>query len=196
LEGLSPVPDIPAEIRQHWREQGAALSATELHDALSARDAQMAGRLKPTDTQRIVRALEVIEASGTSLADWQETKGAPLIDSGNALKIVVAPERDQLYANIDTRFEAMLRAGAMEEVRAFAACMPDPDLPLMRAHGVRELMAHLEGALTLEEAAEKAKTESRRYAKRQMTWARRFMDEWTWLPNSAAAVAELGATVS
>ena len=105
------------------------------------------------------------------------------------LRIVIAPEREPLYAAIDARFDRMIEQGAIEEVRALLALGLDPALPAMRAHGVRELAAYLAGDSSLEAAVEKAKTESRRYAKRQMTWARRFMQDWEWFPNAAAALS-------
>ena len=185
LQGLSPVPDIPDEIRRRWRDSAA--SASELHAALSAQDPVMAERLGPTDTQRLVRALEVIEATGVSLAEWQETAGAPVLEDKGLLKLAVAPERDVIYTAIDARFDTMLREGALAEVEALTSLRLDPGLPVMRACGVPELASHLAGAMTLDEAAEKAKTASRRYAKRQMTWVRRFMADWTWVPNAEAA---------
>jgi len=192
LEGLSPVPDIPSETRMFWREQSESLGAEGLYRALQSRDPVMAARLRPSDTQRVVRALEVIEATGVSLADWQETAGAPVLRSEAVSKLVVAPEREPLYAAIDARFDRMVEEGAVEEVRALVALHLDPGLPAMRAHGVRELAALLAGTVTLEEAVTKAKTESRRYAKRQMTWLKRFMADWEWVPDAAAAVAVYG----
>lgn len=187
LEGLAPVPDIPQETRDLWRERAATLAAGELHRELAARDAVMAARLPPSDPQRIVRALEVIDATGVSLADWQGTSGSPILKEDAVLKLVVAPERDAIYAAIDARFDRMIEQGALEEVEALASLRLDEGLPLMRALGVRELAAHLAGALSLKEAATKAKTESRRYAKRQMTWLKRFMADWEWVPNGDAA---------
>lgn len=192
LQGLSPVPDIPEEVRRRWRDCAGGVSATDLHAALAARDPVMAVRLKPTDTQRLVRALEVVEATGVSLAEWQETAGAPVLRDKDLLKLVVAPEREAIYAAIDARFESMLQQGALAEVGALMELRLDPGLPVMRACGVPELAGHLAGTMTLDEASEKAKTTSRRYAKRQMTWARRFMAGWTWVP-SAEAAASLGS---
>ena len=194
-EGLAPVPDIPADIRDYWRTQSQALGPESLHRALAERDPVMAARLRPSDPQRLVRALEVIDATGLSLAEWQEGSAASaVLAPGEALKLLIAPERDAVYAAIDARFEAMLAANAVEEVRRLAALhldkgLLDKGLPAMRAHGVRELTAYLAGAITLEEAAAKAKTETRRYAKRQMTWARRFMVDWEWVPDGSAAIA-------
>lgn len=189
LEGLSPVPEIPEAVRERWRTRASQSDARDLHEALSRRDEIMAARLPPTDPQRIVRALEVIDATGVSLADWQETAGAPILRDGTTLKLVVAPERETIYAAIDARFDAMLRQGALREAEALAALDLAPELPLMRALGVRELIAYLSGTMSLEAATAKAKTESRRYAKRQMTWARRFMSDWTWFPDGQAAAS-------
>jgi tRNA dimethylallyltransferase len=149
----------------------------------------MAARLRPSDPQRLLRALEVIEATSVSLAEWQGADAAAMLHPEGLRRIVIAPEREALYAAIDARFDRMIEHGAIEEVRALLALGLDPALPAMRAHGVRELAAYLAGDSSLEAAVEKAKTESRRYAKRQMTWLRRFMQDWQWFPNAAAAVA-------
>lgn len=188
LEGLSPVPEILPETRELWRERSESLSAEGLFAELMARDPVMAGRLMPSDKQRVVRAIEVIEATGVSLAEWQGTAGTPTLQSDAVLKLVVAPEREAVYAAIEARFDRMLDEGAIDEVRALVDLRLDPSLPAMRALGVRELTAYLTGAMTLDEATTKAKTESRRYAKRQMSWTRRFMAEWDWFPDGNAAV--------
>jgi tRNA dimethylallyltransferase len=189
LEGLSPVPDIPGETREAWRKRAGELTTTALYRELETRDPVMAARLPSTDPQRIVRALEVIDATGVSLADWQGTAGSPILKSDAVRKLVVAPERDTIYAAIDARFDRMLGEGALEEVGALLSQELDPGLPVMRALGVRELGLHLAGELSLEEAVVKAKTESRRYAKRQMTWAKRFMTDWEWFPDAGTAAA-------
>lgn len=193
LEGLSPVPDIPREMREFWRERSDSLGAEGLHRELMAHDPVMAGRLMPSDKQRVVRALEVIEATGVSLAEWQGSSGTPTLPSEGVSKLVVAPEREPIYGAIDARFDRMVEEGAIDEVRALIALRLDPGLPAMRALGVRELAAHLAGTMTLEEAAAKAKTESRRYAKRQMTWLKRFMADWDWFPDGNAAVEATSA---
>jgi tRNA dimethylallyltransferase len=195
-EGLAPVPEIPAELRAYWREQAAKLSREALHQELAARDPAMAARLKPADPQRIVRALEVIDATGVSLAEWQGGSAAPLLGAGEVLPLVIAPEREPLYAAIDARFDRMIENGAIEEVRELLDFGLDPGLPAMRAHGVRELTAYLSGAVSREDAVTKAKTESRRYAKRQMTWARRFMSDWQWFPDAASAIDSATATLT
>ena len=193
-EGLAPVPDIPAEVRSYWREQADELGRDALHEALAVRDPAMTARLGSADPQRIVRALEVIDATGISLAEWQGGRAAPLVALGNTLRMVIAPERESLFAAIDARFDRMIEDRAMEEVGGLLNLKLDPGLPAMRAHGVRELAVYLSGAIGLDEAVAKAKTESRRYAKRQMTWARRFMADWDWFPDADAATAAASAT--
>jgi tRNA dimethylallyltransferase len=195
-EGLAPVPDIPEELRRFWREEADHLGSHGLYQALAARDPALAARLRPSDPQRVLRALEVIDATGVSLGEWQGTNAAPLLTSADALKLVIAPERAPLYAAIDARFDKMLISGALDEVRALVAQGLDDGLPAMRARGVRELGAYLRGEASLEQAAIKAKTESRRYAKRQMTWARRYMTDWEWFPGPAAAIAAAGAMLA
>jgi tRNA dimethylallyltransferase len=192
-EGLAPVPEIPAEIRSYWRERSDELGRDALLAELVARDPASAARLGAADPQRIVRALEVIDATGVSLSEWQGGNAAPLLGAEDALRLVVAPEREPLYAAIDARFDRMIEHGVLDETRALLALKLDPGLPAMRAHGVRELAAYLSGALSREEAVAKAKTESRRYAKRQMTWLRRFMADWDWVPDAnTAAHAAIG----
>ena len=178
LEGLSPVPDIPEDIRGQWRAEAAAKDSAELHAVLRERDPAMAARLAPSDPQRIVRALEVLEATGRSLLDWQQVQGEALLGEGEAELLFVSPPRETLYARCDTRLDQMIEAGALEEVRQLAALELDPGLPVMRALGVRPLLAHVQGMLALDAAIAAAKTETRRYAKRQLTWARRNMIAW------------------
>ena len=187
-EGLAPVPDIPLEIRKYWRDVAARIGAEDLHRELAVRDPAMAARLNPTDTQRLVRALEVIDATSVSLAEWQGASAAPVLAPDSVLRLVIAPEREALYAAIDARFDAMIESGAIEEVRTLLALGLDPGLPAMRAHGVREVADYLSGLSGRAEAIAKAKTETRRYAKRQMTWLRRFMGDWDWVPDAGAGV--------
>jgi tRNA dimethylallyltransferase len=187
LEGLAPVPDIPPEIRAYWRDRSGERDAAALHSELVARDPAMAVKLRPTDPQRVVRALEVIDATGVSLAEWQGASSPPVLAAADVAKLVIAPEREVVYTKIDARFDRMIEQGALEEVRNLMVLGLDPGLPAMRAHGVRELAAYQAGASALEDAVAKAKTETRRYAKRQMTWLRRFMTDWQWFPDADAA---------
>jgi len=145
IEGLAPVPDVPPEIRTAWRERAEKLGAEGLYRELSARDPAMAARLRPTDPQRLLRALEVIDGTGISLLEWQGGNTAPVLASDSVLKLVIAPEREAVYAAIHARFAAMIEEGALEEVRALLALGLDPSLPAMRAQGVRELASHLSG---------------------------------------------------
>lgn len=178
LEGLSPIPPIPDDVRAHWRAEGLRVGAEALHGVLAARDPVMAERLVPTDRQRIVRALEVLEATGQSLARWQEIPGTPVIDGEGCLRLVLEMDRTRLYERCDQRFDAMIAEGALGEVEALAMRRLDPNLPLMRAVGLPPLLAHVGGEVSLEDALSGGKTETRNYAKRQLTWLRRNMIAW------------------
>lgn len=190
LEGLSPVPDVPAALRAHWRAEAARLGAAALHRLLAERDPGMAARVRPSDPQRLVRALEVLDATGRSLLDWQRQPGRPLLAPEETVRVVIAPPREDLHARIDARFDSMLAAGALGEAAAIRALRLDPALPAMRALGLRPLLAHLEGEFGLAAAAARAKTETRRYAKRQMTWLRGNMitSGWQWKQDSERLV--------
>jgi tRNA dimethylallyltransferase len=178
LDGLSPVPEIPAEIREFWRNEAAAKGSAALHETLAARDPGMAARLRPSDPQRIARALEVLDATGRSLAEWQQVAGQPLIRPEEAQRIYVCPPRNELYRRCDARLNAMVEMGALEEVEQLRALGLDPTLPLMRAVGLMPFLAFLEKSLDWQAALAAAKTETRRYAKRQLTWMRRNMISW------------------
>ena len=176
-QGLSPVPPIPARIRAHWR--GRQADGEALHGTLAALDPLMAERLRPSDTQRIVRALEVFDATGRSLAHWQAVRcDGPLTGDLSYKAIVLEPPRDALRGAIATRFSRMLEEGALEEVERLVARDLPPDRPAMKAIGVRPLAAHLAGEVTLNEATEQAVRDSGRYAKRQSTWFRHRFSSW------------------
>jgi tRNA dimethylallyltransferase len=179
LNGLSPIPEIPADIRQHWRRAAADAADGWLHQQLAASDPETAARLAPGDTQRLTRALEVLAATGRSLSDWQRQPGVPVLDAATTERIVVAPSRADLLARADQRFDQMMAAGALAEVEALAARQLSSDLPIMRALGVRPLCALLAGELTRDAAVEQAKIETRQYQKRQLTWIKRQMSSWT-----------------
>lgn len=174
--GLAPVPAIPAELRDRLRGRLAAEGAPALHAQLAGRDPAMAAALKVTDSQRILRALEVVEATGRSLAEWQAVQ-SPVCENLSFKAIVLDPPRPAVYAACATRFESMLAAGALDEVRALLALGLDPALPAMKALGVAALAAHLDGAVDLETAVERAVRATRNYAKRQVTWFRHRMPE-------------------
>ena len=157
-----------------------------------------AERLNLRDRTRIARALEVIEATGRSLLDWHHEGQPPLLPKDSFRAVFLAPERDELYARIDARFDAMLGAGALTEVERLAARGLDPLLPAMKAHGVPALIRHLRGELSLEEAATIGRADTRHYAKRQFTWFRHQLPEFEWIkPEEArgwlAAVCEYDA---
>ena len=171
-EGLSRMPDIPAPLRAAWRARLEAEGAPALHAVLAARDAAAAARIRPGDGQRIVRALEVLEASGRSIVDWQGNRDAPLVDAATAAMSVIEPDRGVLAGRIAHRFGEMVRRGAMEEVRALLALGLPAAMPAMKAIGVAELGAVIAGRASLAEAVERACAATRRYAKRQSTWFR------------------------
>jgi len=178
--GLAAVPPIPAEIRGQVRARMASEGAAALHGELASLDPITAQRLMVNDRSRIARALEVVLATGRSLSDWHRDGMPALVDSARAAKIFLTCERKQLVARIEARFAAMLKAGALDEVRVLAARQLDPLLPAMKAHGVPWLIRHLHGEISLDQAAAGAIMDTRRYAKRQLTWFRNQMTDWPW----------------
>ncbi|TAN71142.1 MAG: tRNA (adenosine(37)-N6)-dimethylallyltransferase MiaA [Magnetospirillum sp.] len=171
MQGLSPIPEIPGEIRAAVRRQLDALGNAAFHAHLTGRDRVMAARLAVGDSQRMVRALEVLEATGRSLADWQ----AQPPEGGVAAawySLALLPARDRLYAACDARFKAMVAAGALDEVRAVMTLGLAPSLPAMKVLGLRELAAYLAGDIDLTSAIAAAQQATRNYAKRQRTWFR------------------------
>lgn len=179
--GLSVVPPIPAEVRDGVRARLEQNGVETLHAELTRRDPRAAERLNLRDRTRIARALEVIEATGRSLLDWHHEGQPPLLPKDSFRAVFLAPERDELYARIDARFDAMLGAGALQEVESLAARQLDPLLPAMKAHGVPALIRHLRGELSLDEAATIGRADTRHYAKRQFTWFRHQLPEFEWV---------------
>nr|WP_228747826.1 tRNA (adenosine(37)-N6)-dimethylallyltransferase MiaA [Bradyrhizobium sp. BR 10289] len=178
--GLSVVPAIPAEVRDDVRARLERNGVEALHAELARRDPRAAERLNLRDRTRIARALEVVEATGRSLLDWHHEGQPPLLPKECYRAVFLAPERDELYARIDARFDAMLGAGALREVERLAARHLDPLLPAMKAHGVPALIRHLRGELSLDEAATIGRADTRHYAKRQFTWFRHQLPEFEW----------------
>jgi tRNA dimethylallyltransferase len=193
--GLSAVPPIPPEIREGVRARLERDGVEALHTELARRDPQSAERLKPRDRTRIARALEVSEATGRSLVDWHRDGLPPLLPPGTFTAVFLAPDRDQLYARIDARFDTMIRDDAVAEIAALAARHLDPQLPVMKAHGVPPLIRHLRGEITLEEAAVIGRADTRHYAKRQFTWFRHQLPEFEWV-NPEQARARLNMAVA
>jgi len=170
LRGLAPVPEVPAEVRRAARTLHKEIGGESFHVALAERDPEAAARLNPGDTQRLIRAYEVVAATGRSLLEWQRAQARATRPGVGAL--VLLPPRTTLYAAIDARVAAMAGAGALEEAGAILARNLSPELPALKAVGLRELGRCLRGEITLATAIAEAQQASRRYAKRQMTWLR------------------------
>lgn len=173
-EGIAPIPDIPAAVRASARARFADRGNAAFHADLAVRDPVMAARLEPADGQRVMRAWEVLEATGRSLAQWQEEPAvAPNLEF---TMIALMPPRADIYAACDGRLADMVSGGALEEVGALARRAEaedfDPGLPILKAVGYAELAGHLAGRTTLEAALAAAQQQTRRYAKRQLTWFR------------------------
>lgn len=178
-EGLAAIPDIPPDVRTRWEARLKSEGAVRLHEILTEQDPESAAAIRPSDPQRTLRALEVLETSGRPLHEWQRMPPLPpLLSAGDVASFVVEPDRETLYRRIEERFDGMVEAGALEEVRALLGRKLDPELPAMKAIGVREFSAVIRGEANAAVAIEKAKTESRRYAKRQSTWFRHQMRDW------------------
>jgi len=175
--GLSDMPAIPDDLRERLRGRLAEKGAEALHAALAARDPETAARLKPGDGQRIVRALEVLEATGKSISAFQSASGPAVIDAARAQKIVVLPDRAVLADRIDRRFAGMLETGAVDEVKALLSQDLSPAMPAMKAIGVPQIAAMLAGKMSEAEVIARGAAATRQYAKRQMTWFRNQLDE-------------------
>lgn len=176
-QGLAEMPDVDPELRAALIERAEKEGAPALHAELAQRDPQTAARLEPNDAPRIIRALEVIDTTGESITSFQaNTK--PALAPHEWRGLALTPDRDALYASINTRFNKMLEQGALDEVRAFAARNLDPTLPAIKAHGAPALGAYLRDEITLAAAAEIGQRDTRRYAKRQFTWIANQMANW------------------
>ena len=189
LRGLSEIPPVPEEVRAKVRAQAEGLEPGTLHAQLAACDPATAALVRPSDPQRILRALEVFEATGRGLSEFQGARTPGLLDPANCVCLFLAPERAALYARIDARFDAMMGEGALEEVRALAERRLDPALPVMRAHGVPGMVAYLRGQASLAEAIHKGKIDTRHYSKRQFTFIRHQLPEFVWAAPEAAELA-------
>ena len=177
-EGLAAIPPIPAEIRQRILSEADGVASSDLHRRLAEIDPQDATQIRPSDRSRIIRAMEVVVATGRPLGDWRAQPAIPLVDVSTVERIVLDPERAHLHERIAARAEAMMAAGAIDEAVRLGGLGLSDSLPAMKAIGVRQLMEHGAGDLSLEEALASIKTQTRRYAKRQMTWFRHQMKDW------------------
>ncbi|WP_147181669.1 tRNA (adenosine(37)-N6)-dimethylallyltransferase MiaA [Ciceribacter naphthalenivorans] len=175
--GLSDMPEVPAEIRERLRQRLTEEGAEVLHRELEVRDPALAARLNRQDGQRIVRALEVLDATGQSIAAFQEKRGPVVVDPQRARKIVKLPDRSVLHQRINRRFEKMFDEGAVAEVEALLRLGLSPEMPAVKAIGVSQITAMLRGDMTAEQVIEQASAATRQYAKRQMTWLRNQMDD-------------------
>jgi len=166
LDGIAPVPEIDPEVRRQVRQA----SLEENRSRLRQLDPEAAARLKPGDKARIARALEVVVSTGKILTEWQRERIGGIASSVDLRPLVLLPPRDWLYERCDRRFARMVEEGAVEEVKALLARRLDPDLPVMRGIGVREIAAFLAGEVTIEQTTAAGQQATRRYAKRQYTW--------------------------
>jgi tRNA dimethylallyltransferase len=182
--GLADIPAVPEAVRRAAAETYERLGEDRFRGLLAERDSAAAARIAPGDRQRLLRAYEVAEATGRALTDWQAGTAPPL-GPGQWQAVVLEPDRAALYARCDARLGDMIEAGALDEVRTLTDRRLDPLTPVMKAVGVRELAAHLRGELTLAEAAALAQQETRRYAKRQLTWFRNQTPDWPRLRDEA-----------
>jgi tRNA dimethylallyltransferase len=183
LHGLAPVPAIPAGVRAAARARLAALGAPAFHAELAALDAAMAARLRPTDRQRLLRAYEVVVGTGRSLAAWQALPPARVGLPAGRIGLALMPPRPALYERIERRLRATIEHGALEELKALAERSLSADLPLMRAVAVPELLAYLSGRVDLGTALDRAIVQTRRLAKRQLTWLRHRLPELRPVPD-------------
>ena len=180
-DGLSDIPAVPEAVRAAVRRKAEGRATAELHAELEAHDPETATRLNPSDRQRILRALEILAASGRPLVSFLGARAAPALARREWAGLYLAPDRTELGQRIDARFDAMLAQGALDEIVGLTQRRLDPALPVMRAHGVPHLIGHIEGRLTLDEAALRSKLDTRHYAKRQFTWARHQLSGFRWV---------------
>ena len=177
MHGLADIPEIEPTYREKLTARLKAEGSEVLHKELGEVDPQTAARIPVGDSQRLLRALEVYQATGQSLTDWIAQGNQGVLDDMRFQVLILEPPREALYERINTRFELMVEQGALDEVRAFAKLGLDPNLTAMKAVGVRELISFMAGGISQEEAIVKAQKTSRNYAKRQLTWFRNQIPE-------------------
>ena len=181
--GIAPIPEIPTDVQAANRARLKEIGKLAFYAEFATKDPETASRLGARDSQRVLRAADVLAATGRPLLHWQEREGRAALRAYKQLRFVIAPEREELYRRTDDRFDQMMKLGALEE----AATLKDLDstLPAARALGVQQFLRHLAGEISLEDAVEDAKRETRRYAKRQLTWFRNRMDDWRWIEDGS-----------
>jgi tRNA dimethylallyltransferase len=178
-EGLSPIPPVPASVRADVRRRFETLGRDAFFADLAQRDQKTAAKLNPSDTQRLLRAADVFEATGRPLSAWQEASGNAVLGNCRLARFVLSPPRELVLERIDARLKVMVEQGILDEARSLVGL--DPSLPAAKALGVPELVRHLNGEIGLAEALEAVRVATRQYAKRQQTWFRNRMSEWKWL---------------
>jgi len=176
-KGLADVPPVPRAVTERLEREAGAPGELALRPRLAALDPEAEARIARGDRQRLLRALAVAEHTGRALSAWQADT-QPSLAPGDWRGVAIEPPREALYARCDARLAAMFEAGAIEEVAALLARRLDPGLPAMKAVGVREITQHLEGRISRDEALARAQLETRRYAKRQLTWLRNQTPDW------------------
>ncbi|HSZ11982.1 MAG TPA: tRNA (adenosine(37)-N6)-dimethylallyltransferase MiaA [Rhizomicrobium sp.] len=192
-EGLAEIPPIPSHIREAAREKLTRDGVETFRAALAMRDAKSAAQILPTDTQRLLRAYEVFEATGRTLSDWQKESATPVLDGMNLARFVLDPPRALLHERIALRFGKMMEEGALDEAQSVRGL--NPSLPAAKILGLRELWALADGAMTREQASDRIVIATRQYAKRQLTWFRNRMADWHWIAETDLRniIAEINA---
>ena len=194
-DGLSEIPDIPDEVKSAGQKRLSEIGVVAFRAEVLARDPAMSW-IKENDLQRHLRAWEVVEATGRPLSAWQEDAPSPIVPVPEA-RIVLAPPREALYQRCDARFDQMMNHGALQEAETLLAQGVSDDLPVMKALGAAELMAHLRGDISLlDDAIDRAKMNTRRLAKRQLTWFRNQTADWPRVETSDQAVQSLSAQLA
>jgi len=178
-KGLSPIPPVPPEVREATRRRFETQGREAFYAELQRRDPATAAKLRISDTQRLLRAMDVLEATARPLSEWQKMSGEPLLSGLSMARFVLAPPRQVLTERIERRFRNMVEKGAIDEARSLVGLAPD--LPAARALGLPQLWRHLSGELSLEEAIAAAQLATGQYVKRQLTWFRNRMSDWKWL---------------
>ena len=187
-QGFSELPPVPEAVRAQVRREAEGRPTEALHADLARHDPAGALRLRPSDRMRVMRALEIFLATGRPIASFHGDPVPGPLAGQNLQRLFLAPDRTVLRTRIDARFRTMIAEGALDEVSRLRARALDPMLPVMRAHGVPGLIAHLDGAMDLEDAIARGQADTRAYAKRQVTWFRHQMGTgWRWLDPEAAA---------
>lgn len=178
IDGVAYVPEIPSEIRKKAAELLKEMGNADFHSMLKEKDPEMGERLKPGDTQRMLRAWEVLHETGKSIAEWQKKPHRKFFDKEDFVGFFINPPREELYKRCDARFLKMLEVGAMDEAKKLSDMNLPKNLTGMKALGVPELISYINVEISLDEAIKKAQQSTRNYAKRQVTWFKNQMKDF------------------